>query len=161
MGWLGAVAAYLALDVAVMSSEDPATLRAAYVSMGLIVTWVIVPLALAALASGVVMAVGTPWGLLRHYWVLVSLVLTTLGVAVLLAEARTVDALAAVAANPATSTEELHALGGTLPHSVGGLLVLAVILVLNVYKPRGMTRYGWRRQQQSPPSRRRAWRITI
>jgi hypothetical protein len=26
--------------------------------------------------------------------------------------------------------------------------VLLVILVLNVYKPRGMTRYGWRKQQE-------------
>jgi hypothetical protein len=27
-------------------------------------------------------------------------------------------------------------------------VVLLVILVLNVYKPRGMTRYGWRKQQE-------------
>jgi hypothetical protein len=26
--------------------------------------------------------------------------------------------------------------------------VLLVILVLNVYKPQGMTRYGWRKQQE-------------
>jgi hypothetical protein len=27
-------------------------------------------------------------------------------------------------------------------------VVLLVILVLNVYKPRGMTRYGWRKQDE-------------
>jgi hypothetical protein len=27
-------------------------------------------------------------------------------------------------------------------------VVLVVILVLNVYKPRGMTRYGWRKHQE-------------
>jgi hypothetical protein len=27
-------------------------------------------------------------------------------------------------------------------------VVLLVIQVLNVYKPRGMTRYGWRKQQE-------------
>ena len=27
-------------------------------------------------------------------------------------------------------------------------MVLLVILVLNMYKPRGMTRYGWRKQYE-------------
>ena len=40
------------------------------------------------------------------------------------------------------------AVPGTLPHSVGGLLVLLVIQVLNVYKPKGLTPYGWRKQQE-------------
>jgi hypothetical protein len=42
----------------------------------------------------------------------------------------------------------LRTLGSTLVHSVGGTVVLLVVLVLNVYKPRGMTRYGWRKQQE-------------
>lgn len=32
--------------------------------------------------------------------------------------------------------------------SVGGTMVLLVILVLNVYKPPGLTRHGWRKQQE-------------
>jgi hypothetical protein len=67
---------------------------------------------------------------------------------VLLAETRTISHFAAMAADPATSREVLRALGGTLVHSVGGTVVLAVILVLNTYKPQGMTRYGWRKQQE-------------
>jgi hypothetical protein len=162
VGWIGAVAAYLTLDVAVATGQDAETLRAAYVGMGLIATRVIVPLALVALATGVVMAVGTPWGLLRHYWVLVSLLLTIVAAAVLMVETRTISFLAAVAADPVTSAEELRALGSTLPHSVGGLLVLSVVLVLNMYKPRGLTRYGWRKQQEPAPARRRrGWRLTI
>ncbi len=39
-------------------------------------------------------------------------------------------------------------LGGDLLHAGGGLLVLLVITVLNVYKPRGMTPYGWRKQHE-------------
>lgn len=30
----------------------------------------------------------------------------------------------------------------------GGLLVLLLIAVLAVFKPRGMTRYGWRKQNE-------------
>jgi hypothetical protein len=37
------------------------------------------------------------------------------------------------------------ALPSTLPHSVGGTLVLLVVQVLNVYKPQGLTPYGWRK----------------
>ena len=39
-------------------------------------------------------------------------------------------------------------LGGDLFHAVGGLVVLLVPLVLNIYKPPGKTRYGWRRTQE-------------
>jgi hypothetical protein len=43
---------------------------------------------------------------------------------------------------------------GDLFHPGVGLLVLLVITVLNVYKPRGMTRYGWRKQQEAREQRR-------
>jgi hypothetical protein len=56
--------------------------------------------------------------------------------------------LADRAADPTTSSDDLRTLGSTLVHSDGGTVVLLVILVLNVYKPRGMTRYGWRKQQE-------------
>lgn len=148
IGWIGALAAYLALDLTSVTSEDPDTLRAVYAGMELVVETVIVPLAVAALVTGIIISLGTRWGLFRHYWVVISLLLTTVATAVLLLEARTVNSLARIAANPATSPEELSALDSTLAHSIGGLIILVAILVLNVYKPRGMTRYGWRKQQE-------------
>jgi DMSO/TMAO reductase YedYZ heme-binding membrane subunit len=48
VGWIGAVAGYIALDVAAATSQDAQTLRAAYLAMGLIAWYVIVPLALAS-----------------------------------------------------------------------------------------------------------------
>lgn len=148
VGWIGALLAYLALDLTVATTQTPNTLRAAYVSMDLITRLVIVPLALATVASGVVMSLGTKWGLFRHYWVIVSLVLTLFAIVVLLVETRVVRAYAAMAADPTTSDAALQAMGSTLLHSVGGLAVLLVVMVLNVYKPRGLTRYGWRKQQE-------------
>ncbi|MBI2076802.1 MAG: DUF2269 family protein [Euryarchaeota archaeon] len=147
IGWIGAVAAYLVLDLTATTNDDPATLRAAYMSMGLITWRAIVPLAVATLATGLVMSLGTKWGLIRHYWAIISLVLTVLAIAVLLSETRTIDRYAALAEDPSTPDGALRALGGTLPHSVGGLFVLLVVTVLNVYKPRGVTPYGWRKQQ--------------
>lgn len=149
VGWIGAVAAYLALDIATVATDDPSILRAGYLAMGLVTQSVIVPLAIATLFSGIAISLGTRWGLFRHYWVVISLALTVVATAVLLAETRTVSALAEAAASPSTTPEQLAALDSTLVHSIGGILVLCAILVLNVYKPRGVTRYGWRKQQSS------------
>jgi hypothetical protein len=147
-GWIGAVAGYIALDVAAATSQDAQTLRAAWIAMELIAWYVIVPLALASLLTGLVMSLGTKWGLFRHYWVLVSLLLTIIATVVLLAETQTISYFADIAADPTTSGDDLRALGSTLVHSVGGTVVLLVVLVLNVYKPRGMTRYGWRKRDE-------------
>ena len=151
VGWIGAVAGYLALDVTAATSWDTQTLRAAYLGMELIAWYVIVPLALASLLTGLIMSLGTRWGLFRHYWVLISLLLTIIATIVLLVETQTINYFADIAADPRTSDDDLRALGSTLVHSVGGTAVLLVILVLNVYKPRGMTRYGWRKQHARKP----------
>jgi hypothetical protein len=148
VGWIGAVAAYIALDVTTATSQDGQTLRTAYLAMELIARYVIVPLAFASLLTGIVMSLGTKWGLFRHYWVLISLMLTMIGTVVLLVETRTISFFAHLAADPTTSDDDLRSLGSTLVHSVGGTVVLLVILVLNMYKPEGMTRYGQRKQQE-------------
>lgn len=148
VGWLGAVAAYLALDVAAVTSENIPTVRGAYLAMALLVRYVIVPLALAAVVVGVLNALGTPWGLFRHYWVLLKLLLTLLAAGVLLQTAPSVGALADLAA----TTPDPRQLPGTLLHSIGGLGVLLTTAVLSVFKPRGLTRYGWRRQRAGVPT---------
>lgn len=148
VGWIGAVAAYTALDVTAATSQDPPTLRAAYLGMGLIAGSVIVPLAIASLLTGLVMSIGTKWGLFRHWWVVISLLLTIFATLVLMVETQTINAFAAMAADPTTSSDDLRSMGSTLVHSVGGTVVLVVVLALNVYKPRGLTPYGWRKQRE-------------
>ena len=148
VGWLGAVAAYIALDVATATSRDAQTLRSAYLAMESITGSVIVPLAFASLFTGIVMSLGTTWGLFRHYWVLISLLLTIMATIVLMVERSTISSLANMAVDPTTSNDDLQSLRSTLAHSVGGTMVLLVILVLNIYKPRGLTPYGWRKQQE-------------
>jgi hypothetical protein len=144
VGWLGAILAYLAVDITAVTSQDVATVRGAYAMMDVIVVSAIVPLALASVLVGIVNALGTPWGLLRHYWVLAKLLLTVVAVVVLLVETRTVAHLAATAA----STDDPRGLPGTLPHSVGGLVLLVIVALLSVFKPQGVTRYGWRKQNE-------------
>lgn len=146
VGWIGAVFAYLGLGVVAVTSQDMQTVRATWVAMELTGWYVIVPLAFASLLTGLVMSLGTQWGLFRHYWVLFSLVLTIFATIILLLHMPTVSFLADVAAE--ADNANLRRLGGDLLHPGIGLLVLLVIQVLNVYKPRGLTPYGWRKQHE-------------
>jgi hypothetical protein len=146
VGWIGAVVAYLALGVAAVTTQEAQTVRAAWIAMEVTGWYVIVPLALAALLSGLVMSLGTKWGLFQHYWVLITLVLTVFATTILLLHMPDVSAVADVAR--AADAADLAGLGGDLLHPGVGLLVLLVIEVLNVFKPRGLTRYGWRKQQE-------------
>lgn len=151
VGWIGAVIAYLALGVAAANSEAAHTIRAAWMAMDLSGWYAIVPLALGSLLTGVVMALGTKWGLFRHYWVIFSLILTLLATVILLLHMPDVTVLAD-AARQMNWSEETHLadrLGeGDLLHPGLGLLVLLVVQVLNIYKPRGLTRFGQRRQRE-------------
>ena len=146
VGWIGAVVAYLALGVAAATSRDAQTVRAAWIAMEVIGWYAIVPLALAALLTGLIMSLGAPWGLFRHYWVLITLALTILATVVLLLHMPDVSSVAAAAREAAGA--DLAGFGGDLAHPGVGLLVLLVITALNVYKPQGLTRYGWRKQQE-------------
>lgn len=147
VGWIGAVIAYLALVAAVLTSEDAQMGRGAYLAMEPITRFALVPLAFASLLTGIVMSLGTSWGLFRHYWVVAKLMLTVLATIILLSYRQTVSFLAEVAKDPSADLSGLGG-GGGLLHGGGGLLVLLLIMILSVYKPRGITRYGWRKQQE-------------
>ena len=146
VGWIGTVVAYLALGLAAASSSDAATIRGAWLAMELIGWYVIVPLAVASLLTGLVMALGTTWGLFRHYWVSISFYLTLLATVVLILHMPTVTSTAEIART--ADIQVLQSLGGDLYHPAIGLVILLAVQVLNLYKPKGLTRYGLRRQQR-------------
>jgi hypothetical protein len=154
VGWIGTVVAYLALGIAAVTSDSDRTVRAAWTAMELTGWYVIVPLALASLLTGIVMALGTRWGLFQHYWVLISFGLTIFATVVLILHMPDVSSQAAEAEG--AHGAHLDALGGDLAHPAIGLVVLLVIQVLNIYKPRGLTRYGHRKQQQDRRKRHEA-----
>lgn len=146
VGLLGAVAGFLVLAIAGLTSQDEQLVRAAYPAMELIARFVIVPLAFAALLIGLVQSLGTKWGLFRHHWILAKLVLTFLATVVLLLQMELIRYIAGVAADTALSSADLYeARMSLVAHAGGGLLVLLVPMALSVYKPRGRTRYGWRK----------------
>lgn len=147
VGLLGSIAAFLALAIAGLTVEDVQIVRASYPAMAVIARFVIVPLALASLLSGLVQSLGTPWGLFRHYWVVAKLLLTLFATGVLLVKMELIGDAARLAAATTMCCDDLRAAGIQLAvHAAGGLVVLLIPAVLSVYKPPGMTRYGWRKQ---------------
>jgi len=151
VGLLGAIAGFLALAVAGLTSQNDQMVRAAYLAMDLIARFVILALAFASLLTGLIQSVGTPWGLFRHYWVLVRLLLTAFATIVLLVKMELIGYAARLSAETTVSRADLRAAGiQLLIHASGGLLVLLVPAVLAIYKPPGMTRYGWRKQHEQP-----------
>ena len=147
VGWLGAVAGFLALAVVGLTSQDAQTVRGAYLVMEPAAWLVLVPLAFASLLTGIVQSLGTTWGLFRHYWVLFKLLMTVFATIVLLTYMETFSAMAGVAADPSADLALVRNASPTL-HAVLALLVLLVATVLAVYKPRGMTPYGQRKQHE-------------
>ena len=47
----------------------------------------------------------------------------------------------------AADTEHLLGMSSDIAHAVIGLVPLLGILVLNIFKPKGLTRYGWRKER--------------
>jgi hypothetical protein len=149
VGWLGAVAGFLALAIAGLTSNDAQMVRAAYLGMELTAWFVIVPLSLASPLTGLVMSLGTTWGLFRHYWVLVKFLITIFATVVLLLHLQPIGHLARVVAETTLSKGELGGLRIQLVANAGAaVLALLVATFLSVYKPRGMTPYGWRKYHE-------------
>jgi hypothetical protein len=143
VGWLGAEVIVLALAAAGLGGADPAVV---YPAIGLIGVPVLVPLALTAWAIGVFGSLGTPWGLVRYWWVLAKLASTTVMAALVVFALRPTLVLAAD-------------LGAALPVAERQQLVIAstvatTLLVLNtavsVYKPWGRRSAG----RAGPPADR-------
>src|SRR6266542_907493 len=124
--------------------------------MDLITRFVIVPLSLVPLLlTGPVLSLGTPWGLFRHYWIVVKLVINILSTMILLIHMRPISYMARVAADGTLSGADRGVQIQLVVAAGAGLLALLAATGLAVYKPRGMTVYGWRTQyaeRTQPPA---------
>lgn len=154
VGWVGSVAGFLALAIIGLASPEIERVRASYLAMDLIYRSVVIPLGLASLVTGVVSSVGTEWGLFRHYWVLVKLLVTVPAVALMLVHTQPVGHMAGAAVAQMFLNAQLTGLRIQLiAYACAALVILLVATALSTYKPRGRTPYGARRLEQ-PPGRR-------
>jgi hypothetical protein len=153
VGWAGVVAAFLALAIAGLVSPDIQLVRASYLAMDLTYRIVVIPLGLASLGTGLISSLATEWGLLRHYWVFVKLMLSIPATILMLVHIQPVGHMASAAATEILSSTDLSGLRIQLVVYAGAaLLVLLVATALSTYKPRGRTWYGARKLTHPTPS---------
>ena len=149
MSWLGAVLGFLALTVPALWSAQAFVVRSAYVSMDVLARFAILPLCVASLITGVVQSLISPWGLLQHYWVAFKLVLNVLSTLVLVGHMRPIADLSVAALQGALGRGELSQVRTQIAiDACAAAVVLLLATVLAIYKPRGVTTYGWRKQQE-------------
>ncbi|MEU5696100.1 hypothetical protein [Actinosynnema sp. NPDC020468] len=129
VGWLGVTAGNLVLAVAAF--REPVL----YQAMRLLGDWVVLPLALGSLASGVAISLATKWGLVRHRWVLTKFALTVAAVLAtfFLLRPGLRDAADGVAGSAGRDV---------LVASCVSLTIYVTSTVLSVFKPWGRTRWA-------------------
>jgi len=153
IGWISAVAAFLVLSIAGLTSRNPDIVRGSYLSMDLISRFMIIPMCFAAVVTGIIDAFVTPWGLFRYYWVVVKFALTLVATLLLLthenAIARAAKWVSTAVAIQLFATDFDPLKSELVQKSALAIVLLLVIATLGIYKPWGLTAYGRRKQQES------------
>lgn len=153
VGWLGLDGALVALEVTGLSTANPAVQAGIAAAMAVIACWVLIPVVSFSLFSGLVLALSTPWGLARHWWVLAKCgIAATLTATGLLFMVPRLHQIIAGVGEPAG----MHTL---VARSVALVLLLAATS-LSVVKPWGKTPHGRTVRAASKPTRPSARRVT-
>lgn len=148
VGWVGAALVFLALAALGLTSRDHLLVRGSYMVMQPAAWLVLLPLALASLLTGLVVSLGTPWGLFRHYWVVLKLLITVFSTAVLLIYMQTFREMADIAGDPRVALAQVRNPSPVL-HAILALVLLMTATLLAIYKPLGLTAYGRQKHGQS------------
>jgi len=122
-------------------STDPALRGAAYQALGEFVLWPMLTAALASLVTGVILGLGSKYGLVRYWWVAVKLVLNVvLGTLIVVLLRPMLAELAEYGRAVAAGTAADRDLSQLFFPPAVSLTALTVATVLSVAKPWGRTR---------------------
>lgn len=147
VGWMGLDTGLLILAATGLTTGSARTAAACYTAIGLLVPPAVPALSLIMLATGLMLGLGTKWGLLRYWWVLVKLalglVLTALVFFALLPVTSALPEAVASAGDGGGSA--VRAALGAAPVQlmfppVVSFLALGFALALSVFKPWGRVR---------------------
>jgi hypothetical protein len=109
------------------------------------IAWLaIVPFCIASLVTGIVQSLATPWGLFRHYGVVVKLLSTAVATALLLLHPKVIDYAAQAALVVVVGVDSGRVRVQLVADAAAGLVALLMATILAVYKPRGLTAHGRR-----------------
>lgn len=148
VGWLGVSMVMLTLAITARASQPGGPARSAYWAMRLLADVLLIPLSLSVLLIGLAVAAISPWGLLRHRWVLVKLIATCAAVTLSLLALPAMTRIAYQdAAWHALAAERDAGTRLIIASSVSVALYLSLTAV-SVLKPWGPTRRGRRHVSQ-------------
>jgi hypothetical protein len=129
VGWFGVALVVALCGFLAYATSDAAFRHSLYRTLELL-PWLSIPLGLAAVATGVVLGLGTKHGVLRRWWVVVKIGISA---AVIVTDAVVIARVAHHAV--AAGGPERALRDGAIAHVV----VLTVATVLSVFKPWGTT----------------------
>ena len=142
VGWIGTIAAFLALSIVGLIGND-LTVGACYIAMEVVAWFIIVPFCFASLLTGLIQALGTHWGLFKHWWILVKLILTVIATLILMLHVQPISYLADVATQQVIAHDDLRNLRiRIIADAAAAILVLVAITTVSVYKPWGKIQFG-------------------
>ncbi len=142
-GWFGMALAMSGLSV-VGVLNDGALAQSAWALMHLFDLALVIPLVLASIATGLVLSLWTPWGLVQHWWVLAKFVISVSIVAVAASwESFIVRALAEEPPVLSAAQRHEHALQ-LMVCMLSFSVSLALATWLSTWKPNALT--PWRRR---------------
>lgn len=151
VSWLGLTLCLLVLALAGINAESATTSEAAYRAMRLFSDWLLLPLSLTTAVTGLVLALGSKWGLARYRWVWIKFWLTLALILATVAFFRTGIDSAVTAVDAGRAVENPDDL--VYPPVVSGLGYL-FMTALSVLKPWGLTRRGQRLRRNGRPAGR-------
>jgi|HigsolmetaAR201D_1030396.scaffolds.fasta_scaffold02078_11 uncharacterized membrane protein len=132
VGLLGDSAGYLAVAIRGATTDDPALAHASYEMLRMFAFVFGVPLSFAALLTGILLGLGTRWGVFRYRWVIAKLLLIV-----------SVIAVGALVLRDGMDSM-LSGQGGAEGQLVAGaaydVLALSIAVTLGVFKPGGRRR---------------------
>ncbi|MBT2390206.1 DUF2269 domain-containing protein [Streptomyces sp. ISL-1] len=140
-GWLGLTLGLLALALTAAGTESASMVEAACRSMKVFTDWLVIPLGLLTVLSGLVLSLGTKWGLARHRWVYTKfwLSLITLTASIFALRPSVNDAVETVTASAPLADPLDLVMGPVVSFTAYGFMT-----VISVLKPWGLTRRGRR-----------------
>lgn len=124
VGLLGDSAGFLAVAIRRAVSDDRAFIEASHSLLGTFALVFGIPLSFLALISGIVLGLGTPWGLFRHAWVVAKLVLIV-----------TVIVVGAVVLRPVLADDATVGSGPLIAGAAYDVVALTIATALGVFKP--------------------------
>jgi uncharacterized membrane protein len=138
--WLGLDVAMAVLVFTAMGTDDRATEAAVLQALQLVTVWPMLTAGVLSLATGVLLGLGSRYGLVRYWWVLVKLVLNVVLCVLVLVALRGGVQEAALAGRAMSTGAGSWNAGDLVFPPIVSPTALTVAFVLSVFKPWGRVR---------------------